>query len=83
MPVVSCKYIESFPTFGGPYIPLRVHTAEPDEPKMWSLFGPFEFLLLYCHKYLIGNEGVTGAGIEVPLHEAIIFGLVTQVLIAF
>ena len=50
---------------------------------MCSLFGPFEFLLLYCHKYLIGNEGVTGAGIEVPLHEAIILGLVMQVLIAF
>ena len=38
-------------------------------------FGAAEFLLLYRHKHLVRNNGLMGAGVEIPFHEAIVFDL--------
>ena len=40
----------------------------------WGL-GAFYFFPLHCHEYLIRNDGLMGPGIEIRLHEAIIFNL--------
>ena len=34
-----------------------------------------EFLLLYRHKHFVRNNGLMGTGVEILIHEAIIFNL--------
>ena len=38
-------------------------------------FRPAELLLLYRHEHLIRNNGLMGVGVEIPIHEAIVFNL--------
>ena len=38
-------------------------------------FRPVELFLLYCHEHLIQNNGLMGVGVEISLHETIIFYL--------
>lgn len=40
----------------------------------WIL-SALELLLPYRHEHLIRNNGLMGAGIEIPLHETIVFNL--------
>ena len=41
---------------------------------LW-FFRAANLLLLYRHEHLIRNNGLMGAGIKIPIHEAIIFDL--------
>lgn len=39
------------------------------------LFRAVEFLLLYCHKYLIRNNGLMGTSVEIPIYETVVLNL--------
>ncbi len=54
---------------------VLVLQCETHTDHVFGILGSLEFLLPYCHEYLIRNDGLMGVGIEIPCHEAIILDL--------
>jgi len=42
---------------------------------LFRIFSASEFLLLRSHEHRIGNNGLMGVSVEIPIHEAIVFNL--------
>ena len=57
------------------YIFFILSKSKTHSNHIFRILCSFKFFLLHCHKHLIRNNGLMGAGVKIPIHEAVIFYL--------